>query len=422
MRTGTITFATTDASGDALERYLTPVLDAWPRTDATPKTHERSIEELTDGASSENARGPALIVLRSGESTSRAREIAEHLHRSLIPSVILADDPKRFRSSVEGGPVLVESHDADPAQTASMLVALAAAQGTMTELSRDLHIARMAQGGLMGEMDRMHEEMNLAAQVQRQFIAQSLPDTDGLEVGIMYRPAGYVSGDIYDVSRLDEKHVGVFVADAVGHGAPAALLTVVLSLGLKKKEIVGNEYRLLDPGEALSRLNKQMCERDNPQHRFATAAYAVLNLETREVTIASAGHPPAMRVKTGFASEVDVGGPLLGVFEMAEYESGSFTLDRDETLLIYSDGFETAFPRPDSKKNSVANDDYLRHLSRLADPVQLTAGGLPGAMDRLAKLLDEQAGSLRQIDDMTALAVRFLPEAGEIAQTAKRVA
>jgi serine phosphatase RsbU (regulator of sigma subunit) len=42
------------------------------------------------------------------------------------------------------------------------------------------------------------------------------------------RPAGYVSGDLYDVMRLDEKHVGFYMADAVGHGMPAALLTMFM--------------------------------------------------------------------------------------------------------------------------------------------------------------------------------------------------
>ena len=41
----------------------------------------------------------------------------------------------------------------------------------------------------------------------------------------LFRPAGYVS--VYDVMRLDEQRVGFYMADAVGHGVPAALLTML---------------------------------------------------------------------------------------------------------------------------------------------------------------------------------------------------
>jgi sigma-B regulation protein RsbU (phosphoserine phosphatase) len=53
-----------------------------------------------------------------------------------------------------------------------------------------------------------------------------------MDFGVLYRPAGYVSGDIYNVAKARRPHTGFFIADAVGHGVPAALLTMIISRSL----------------------------------------------------------------------------------------------------------------------------------------------------------------------------------------------
>ncbi len=99
---------------------------------------------------------------------------------------------------------------------------------------------------LHGQMDRLDEEMRLAARLQRDFLPKTLPEVGRVRFRALFRPAGYVSGDLYDVQRLDEDHVGFYLADAVGHGMPAALLTMFLKRALTTKEITPGGYRLLD--------------------------------------------------------------------------------------------------------------------------------------------------------------------------------
>ena len=67
----------------------------------------------------------------------------------------------------------------------------------------------------------------------------------GVRFHTLFRPAGYVSGDLYDIMRLDETHVGFYMADAVGHGMPAALLTMFIKNALVTKQIGPEGYRLL---------------------------------------------------------------------------------------------------------------------------------------------------------------------------------
>jgi hypothetical protein len=92
---------------------------------------------------------------------------------------------------------------------------------------------------------RYMDQLRLASQVQRGFLPGALPELPGLRFDVLFRPVDYVSGDIYDVHRLDEEHVAIAVADASGHGIPAALLTVYIKRALRGKEITGGRYRLL---------------------------------------------------------------------------------------------------------------------------------------------------------------------------------
>ncbi len=114
-------------------------------------------------------------------------------------------------------------------------------------------VARIrAVGSDMGKtLDQIDEEMRLAAKLQRDFLPRKFPQVGPLQFSVMFRPAAWVSGDIYSVERLDEIHVGVYVADAVGHGLPAALLTMFIKQALPTKRIGDDGYHIVPPDQAM---------------------------------------------------------------------------------------------------------------------------------------------------------------------------
>ena len=81
------------------------------------------------------------------------------------------------------------------------------------------------------------------------------------------------------------------VADATGHGIPAALLTVYIKRALRGKEIENGSYRILSPDEVLSRLNDDILDARLSECQFVAAVYAVLNTTTLELTVARGGAP-----------------------------------------------------------------------------------------------------------------------------------
>src|SRR5271169_1346495 len=103
-----------------------------------------------------------------------------------------------------------------------------------------------------------------------------------------------VAGDFYDFIIVDDKHVGILVADVSGHGLPAALIASMLQVALTAQSAHAS-----DPGRVLGGLNQALCGKF--QRNFVTAAYLFVDLENLVISYAGAGHPPMLlwRASTG---------------------------------------------------------------------------------------------------------------------------
>ncbi len=184
-------------------------------------------------------------------------------------------------------------------------------------------------------------QLRLASRVQRGFLPETLPRCGPVSFQLVFRPVDYVSGDIYDVQRLDEEHVGIALADASGHGIPAALLTVYIKRALRGKEIEKDGYRLLSPDEVLSRLNDDVLEARLSECPFVAAVYAVLNVRTLRMSLARAGAPyPIHRRSDGSLRLIDAPGGVVGVVPKCRYELRTIELEPGDCILFYSDGLE----------------------------------------------------------------------------------
>lgn len=245
-------------------------------------------------------------------------------------------------------------------------------------------------------MQQFDEEQRLAARLQQDFLPKSLPQVGPVHINCLFRPASYVSGDFYDVMRLDEKHVGFFIADAVGHGMPAALLSMYIKRALVTKEITLTGYRLLEPGESLKLINQALIEQNLSAATFATALYGYINTETLEVTFARAGHPaPVVITAEGGFEPLEAEGSLLGVFPDEEFTNGRAILRPGDRLFTFTDGIEVAFSADQAL-------DTLQWRSELLARAHLNGEDL---LADLARQLDNESGSLTPKDDLTIIVV-----------------
>jgi serine phosphatase RsbU (regulator of sigma subunit) len=181
---------------------------------------------------------------------------------------------------------------------------------------------------------------------------------------------------------------------------------MVISRSLRMTRLGDQGREIISPGEAMTRLNEELCRGRKESPRFSTAVYGIIDTNTRRVSLSGAGHPPPLRIRGSFMTKVSTDGPLLGVFPSERYDEATFTLAEDETLLLYSDGFETAFAPPENQPHRrKAADSYMLELSRLHWPAPTHRGTAADALLELEARIDAQSGSLHQVDDVTALAI-----------------
>ncbi len=247
----------------------------------------------------------------------------------------------------------------------------------------------------------MDQELRLAGRLQRDFLPKSFPELADIRFVAMFRPATSVSGDIYDVRQLDDRHVGFFLADAMGHGVAAGLLTMFIKEAIIGRRVRDHQSRVPSPSEVLTSLNADLAAQDLPNCQFVTACFGHLDVVSHEVVFARAGHPHPLHISAdGRCREVETLGGLLGVFAEGDFPSINLTMEPGDKLLIYSDGMEEMVfsgREPDGRL--------------ILTPAFSQAVRLPGkeCLDALTSHLDGAEGSLQPADDQSCLLIERLP-------------
>jgi serine phosphatase RsbU (regulator of sigma subunit) len=258
------------------------------------------------------------------------------------------DDAPKLRLAQDepaAAPVAVSASGSSTKRTAEAIESdLNVLQRELDGMRDEIELLRKRDSALQFYMRRLDEELKLAARVQQDFLPKSMPKVGPLRFHTLFRPASHVSGDLYDVMRLDESHVGFYMADAVGHGMPAALLTMFLKQALVTKTIDETGYRLLEPSVTMQKLNEALVAQNLSTATFATALYGNINYRTRRLTFARGGHPdPILLTGDGQLRILETEGALLGIFPGDEFPQYAVELEPGDRVFIYSDGVELAF-------------------------------------------------------------------------------
>ena len=187
----------------------------------------------------------------------------------------------------------------------------------------------------------IQKELETARQIQLSILPRETPEIEALDIGARYIPMSAVAGDFYDFIVVDDKHVGILIADVSGHGMPAALIASMLKIAFAAQAGCA-----ADPAQVLNGLNRALCGKF--QQHYVTAAYAYVDMERRTLSYGGAGHPPLVTWggPTGEVRKVEENGLFLGKFDFATYTSVEIPLEHGSWVLLYTDGVtETTDPK-----------------------------------------------------------------------------
>lgn len=205
---------------------------------------------------------------------------------------------------------------------------------TQLEESRD-RLSQLVRA-LEGQADLMQRDLRRAETIQKSLLPREVPELDGFSIAGAYIPSRNVGGDLFNVIPIDEDRIAFFVADAAGHGAAAALLSVLFKL---RVEMSSDTQELLKPRELLQKVNESIVEDVSAPGVFVTTCMCVLNVRTHELVVVSAGHPPLLIVQPdGQFRQVEHTGPALGLRRDAQFSEIHTSLLDGSSMLLYTDG------------------------------------------------------------------------------------
>lgn len=270
----------------------------------------------------------------------------------------------------------------------------------------------------MKDKARLEKEIEVAKLVQESFIPQNNKALNLLKLSSIYQPASECGGDWWGILEIEEKWILV-VADATGHGVPAALLTATASGCLhnieyslkesKKNSGISAEGETIKPSEILKVLNFSIARMGGKINMTAFAM--VLDSRTGEVCYSNASHNPPILIKGGLEekefSKADLeplmgeSGERLGEKLDSLYSDTSIKLEEGDLLFLFSDGL---VEQADEEGKQWGNRNFYKAL--LGQLNNLTGVGLLESLpNSVFKEAQEFSGHRPWDDDVTLLCV-----------------
>ena len=249
-----------------------------------------------------------------------------------------------------------------------------------------------------GRLARSNAELQIAAEIQKSFLPETIPQIPGIDIAARNVMAKEVGGDFFDVipyevMALDRGTHGLLVADVSGKGVPAALF-----MALSRIVVRVNALWHHDPAKVIYNSNNTITQ-DSKAGMFVTLFFGMINEKNRSFTYVNAGHNPPLlfRSHDRTVEKLLPTGICLGVMENQEYESRTVTIQKDDVLIMYTDGVTESI----NTKEELFGEKQLIEVIR--NNAHLSAQAL---LEQILFSVNEFTKDMPQFDDITLLVVK----------------
>lgn len=244
------------------------------------------------------------------------------------------------------------------------------------------------------ERQQFHQLLEQARGVQTSLLPRLLPALPGFELAVRSRPAEVVGGDVYDARLLGTDSVAIGIADATGHGLPAALQARDVIVGLRMG--LEQQMRIVTTIEKLSRLIAEA----SAGGRYVSLFFAEIDRDGHLIYV-NAGHPAPLllRSRGRRVEALDSSGPILGLEGRAarSWRRRFERLEKGDLLVLYTDGLTEARNPADEELGTERFLDILRRAAALP---------IDQVVDQVLADVDAFTGRVPQLDDQTLFVVR----------------
>ena len=238
----------------------------------------------------------------------------------------------------------------------------------------------------------LEDDLRTARNIQLSLLPKESPHISGMDIAGVSLPAREVGGDYFDFIPIDDRHLGIAIADVSGKGTSAALLMANLQASLRGQALVSQSVK-----DTVTIINF-MLSRFIDRGKFITLFYGILDIKDKTFTYSNAGHDfPFLLSKNGALQTLEKGGIVLGIFDNSTYEEETVQLKPDDLMLLYTDGITDAT----NEKDEMFEEEKLLKL--------LKDNRSASAQELSQKIVDNVLsfqGTSPQGDDITLVVVK----------------
>lgn len=302
-------------------------------------------------------------------------------------------------------------------ELARALEEVAAANEQIAQLNRQLE----------ADLQVIRRDLQIGRQIQTDFLPEVLPQIEGWELAVCFKPAREVSGDFYDAFELPDGQVGFVIADVCDKGvgaalfmaltrslvrvlaqkAPSRLVATGLKAGTRLLVELAGPPRLVLPAitaevlNAVTLTNDYIAANHSRANMFATLFFGVLDPPSGTVSYINAGHDaPVILGAAGLKERLRLTGPAVGLMAGVAYKLRQVHLAPGDLLLAYTDGI------PEARDIQGSFFTEKRLLSLLEEQ---TGASARAVLDRIQAEVARYVAQADPSDDITALAIRHRP-------------
>ncbi len=235
------------------------------------------------------------------------------------------------------------------------------------------------------------DELAAGRAVQEALRPETCPSLNGWDAWFFSRSANDVGGDLVDCFTTDVDRFGFVIGDVSGKGLGAALLMAQL-----QASVHALAPSTTSATDLVSRLNDLYCRGGLP-NSFISFIYLDVRPESGVVRFVNAGHLPPILLRPGAPEEWTKGGTALGLDANASYTEEQVQLNRDDVLIVYTDGVTEAR----NNDGEFWGDQRFFNLIKTLPPLSSRAIG-----EHIVKAVDKFVGDAVRNDDLTFLILK----------------
>ncbi|MBX7058615.1 MAG: SpoIIE family protein phosphatase [Leptospirales bacterium] len=239
----------------------------------------------------------------------------------------------------------------------------------------------------------IQRDIGLARVVQQNILPRRVDGFRGLRVAALYQPAGDIGGDIYDIFEREPGLVRIFLADAMGHGVQAALVTMMI-----KSEYEHLKRGAENPDEALRQLNQAMMFRYQSMPIYFPAIIVDVDAIDGRLRYCSAGLGDQLALQAdGGTRRLRRTAPIIGLSQSLPFQIEETELAAGETVLLFTDGIIEA-------QNRYSQMYGEARLAREFRGQGLASPEL--GLERIQRSVQEHLAGMAPEDDITVVALQ----------------